>query len=54
MGGTSMATPLVAGCAAVIREALEVKYQHLNPSAALLKALIINGAVDLVGHIYTF
>ncbi|KAJ4287283.1 hypothetical protein N0V90_012681 [Kalmusia sp. IMI 367209] len=46
--GTSMSTPLVAGCAAVLREALG--YQGLsNPSAALLKALLINGAMDILG-----
>ncbi|KAH0172303.1 NAD(P)-binding protein, partial [Aureobasidium melanogenum] len=41
--GTSMATPLVSGCAAVLREAL-VKNGTTNPSAALLKALLINGS----------
>jgi serine protease AprX len=47
MSGTSMATPLVAGCAAVLREALENPQGTLhtpNPSAALVKALLINGA----------
>ena len=44
-----MATPLVAGCAAVIRETL-VKNQTLKPSAALVKALLLNGAVDIVGQ----
>ncbi|KAK5653727.1 hypothetical protein OQA88_7883 [Cercophora sp. LCS_1] len=48
-GGTSMATPLVAGCCAVIREAL-VKSGVTSPSAALIKALLINGAVELVGQ----
>ena len=65
--GTSMATPLVSGCAAVIRQALE--HNHLKnvrqalelnppknagarykPSAALVKAVLINGAVDLAGQ----
>ncbi|KAH9905109.1 peptidase S8/S53 domain-containing protein [Xylariomycetidae sp. FL2044] len=41
--GTSMATPLVAGCAVVLREFL-VKSGTPNPPAALLKALLINGA----------
>ncbi len=47
--GTSMATPLVAGCAAVLRETL-VKNGIATPSAALVKALLINGAVELVGQ----
>ncbi|KAL2369961.1 kp-43 peptidase/serine peptidase [Blastomyces gilchristii SLH14081] len=49
LAGTSMATPLVAGCAAVVRESL-VKNGTPNPSAALVKALLINGAVELVGQ----
>lgn len=49
-GGTSMATPLVAGSAAVVREFLRVKYKLKSPSAALLKALIINGAYSLAGE----
>ncbi|CZT03137.1 uncharacterized protein RCO7_11678 [Rhynchosporium graminicola] len=44
--GTSMATPLVAGCCAVLREAL-AKAGLQKPSAALIKALLVNGAVDL-------
>ncbi|KAK0609110.1 hypothetical protein DIS24_g12491 [Lasiodiplodia hormozganensis] len=44
--GTSMATPLVSGCAAVLREVL-VKNGIEKPSAALLKALLINGAFTL-------
>jgi serine protease AprX len=46
--GTSMATPLVAGCVAALREAL-VK-GGTAPSSALLKALLINGAVVLPGQ----
>jgi len=48
-GGTSMATPLVAGCVAVVRETL-VKNGTLTPSAALIKSLLINGAVTLPGQ----
>jgi serine protease AprX len=47
--GTSMATPLVAGCAAVLRETL-VKNGMPTPSASLIKALLINGAVELTGQ----
>ena len=46
--GTSMATPLVAGCVTVIREVLD-KQGIRSPPAALVKALIINGAVHLNG-----
>ena len=45
-GGTSMSTPLVAGAAAIIREFFDVEHS-LNPSAALVKAMLINGAVDM-------
>ena len=47
--GTSMATPLVAGCAAVLRESLVKNGTH-TPSAALIKALLVNGAVELLGQ----
>jgi serine protease AprX len=50
MGGTSMATPLVAGCAALLREWLVAQHGHTAPSGALMKALIINGAEDLPGQ----
>jgi serine protease AprX len=49
MGGTSMATPLVAGCAALVRE-YYTKNQNHNPSAALLKATLINGTKWLLGQ----
>jgi serine protease AprX len=48
MGGTSMATPLVSGAAALIRE-YYVKTHNHQPSAALLKATLINGARWLTG-----
>jgi subtilisin family serine protease len=52
MGGTSMAAPLVAGCAALVREYYRKLRGH-EPSAALLKATLINstrwlGASDSV------
>jgi subtilisin family serine protease len=47
--GTSMATPLVAGCAAVVRESFRVR-RNVTPSAALVKAMLINGASPLRGQ----
>jgi hypothetical protein len=49
-GGTSMATPLVAGCVAVVRAFLRKQHGLRTPSAALMKALIINGARSLAGQ----
>ncbi|KAI4189445.1 MAG: hypothetical protein L6R41_001463 [Letrouitia leprolyta] len=45
--GTSMATPLVAGCAAILRQSLIDTGSNSTPSAALIKAMLINGAVDV-------
>ncbi|MBK8798846.1 MAG: S8 family serine peptidase [Anaerolineales bacterium] len=50
MGGTSMATPLAAGGAAIVREWLNKARGLATPSAALLKALIVNGATQLAGE----
>lgn len=47
-GGTSMATPLVAGTAAVMREYLMKEEGFASPSAALLKTSLIHGATSLV------
>ncbi|TBA52714.1 S8 family serine peptidase [Rhizobium ruizarguesonis] len=47
--GTSMATPLTAGAVAIIREYLRTKSGIATPSAALLKAALIAGAVPLNG-----
>jgi serine protease AprX len=44
MGGTSMATPLVAGSVALVRQYLRQTVKIENPSAALLKATIIHSA----------
>jgi hypothetical protein len=49
-GGPSMATPLVAGCCALIREYLIGNKQMAAPSAALVKALLINGAKAIDGQ----
>lgn len=50
MSGTSMATPLTAGAAAVARGYLSAKLGR-PPSPALVKATLINGATDLGGGI---
>ncbi|MGD8508917.1 MAG: PKD domain-containing protein, partial [Syntrophobacterales bacterium] len=47
MGGTSMASPLVAGGAAVVRDFYQKDYGH-SASAALVKATLINSADDLL------
>jgi hypothetical protein len=44
--GTSMATPITAGACALVRQYLMEIRGH-TPSAALVKAMIINGAVDM-------
>jgi PGF-pre-PGF domain-containing protein len=44
--GTSMATPIVAGTAALVREYF-VENKSISPSAALIKAALINGAINL-------
>jgi serine protease AprX len=50
MGGTSMATPLVAGAAALVREYLRKQKKIARPTAALLKAALIAGATRLSGY----
>ena len=47
MGGTSMSNPLVAGGAAVVRDFYQKSSGHAA-SAALVKATIVNSAVDLL------
>ena len=53
-GGTSMSTPLVAGAAALIRQHLVQQRGHVlpgvKPSGALIKAILINGAVPIPGQ----
>ncbi|KAH7153629.1 subtilisin-like protease [Dactylonectria macrodidyma] len=56
LSGTSMATPLVAGCCAAVRECLlkngytDETNGITNPTASLIKALIINGATPVKGQ----
>lgn len=47
--GTSMSAPLITGCAALVREYYTMKANHPNPSAALLKATLINSCRLLTG-----
>jgi subtilisin family serine protease len=47
MGGTSMATPLTAGAATLVRDYYNDVAVLPNPSAALIKATLINGAYDM-------
>lgn len=44
MGGTSMAAPLVAGAALLVRQYLRTERGLSNPSAALVKAALIHSA----------
>ncbi|MDH7571454.1 MAG: S8 family serine peptidase, partial [Armatimonadota bacterium] len=45
-GGTSMACPLAAGAAVLVREYFVERRSHV-PSAALMKATLIHGATDM-------
>jgi hypothetical protein len=47
MGGTSMSTPITAGAVVLMREYFNSTLGMDSPSGALLKASLINGAVDL-------
>jgi hypothetical protein len=47
LGGTSMAAPVITGLAAVVRQYLRVELGLNNPSAALLKAVLIASAKKL-------
>ena len=50
-GGTSMATPLTAGAATVVRQYLVEDRKIATPSAALIKAVLMHTATDLYpGH----
>jgi hypothetical protein len=48
--GTSLAAPMVAGIAANLRQALKEVRAENAPSGALIKAMIVNGAIDLGKH----
>lgn len=45
--GTSMATPLTAGAAALVREWLIQERGICTPSSALVKGVLLNGAADI-------
>ncbi|WP_342304514.1 putative Ig domain-containing protein [Methanolobus sp. ZRKC5] len=47
LGGSSMSTPIVAGSAALVREYYTEIENMANPSAALMKATLLNGAYDM-------
>lgn len=49
LSGTSMATPLTAGCAALVRQWLTERRGHNDPSAALVKAVLMGGTRDITG-----
>ena len=49
MGGTSMAAPYVAGCAALVRQWYRQEAKWATPSAALLKATLLNGTKRIGG-----
>ena len=46
-GGTSMSAPMVSGMAALVRQWLAEQRHLSTPSAALVKALLLNGAVNI-------
>jgi subtilisin family serine protease len=47
LSGTSMASPVVAGMAALTRQWLSTRRGLSDPSAALVRAMLLNGASDL-------
>ncbi|MCX7005149.1 MAG: S8 family serine peptidase [bacterium] len=53
-GGTSMACPLTAGAAALTRQFLIERMGFTNPSAAAIKALLLNGARSMTPGQYGF
>ncbi len=49
MSGTSMSAPMVSGSCALLTQWWRERTNGKNPSPALLKALLVNGAEDLAG-----
>ena len=47
LNGSSMATPVVAGAAAMARQFLREEVNISEPRSDLIKAILINGATDL-------
>lgn len=47
--GTSMATPHAAGLAVLLTQAWREAHDGATPSPAMLKALLVNGAIDMAG-----
>jgi len=47
MSGTSMATPLTAGAATLVRDYMTTIQGRADPSAALIKAALINSATEM-------
>ena len=54
MGGTSMSTPITAGAAVLVRQFYNQTLGLDSPSGALLKATLINGAVDMTPGQYGY
>ena len=50
LGGTSMATPLVSGVCALLRQYYKEIWGLAKPSSALLKATLIGGAIKLPNY----
>ena len=48
LDGTSMASPITAGCCALIRDYLNKKHGVSSASAALVKAILVTGARTLI------
>jgi len=47
MSGTSMAAPVVSGCAALLTECWKDYHSGANPAPAVVKSILINTALDL-------